>query len=429
VGRPNVGKSTLFNRLAGVRRAITHSTPGVTRDPISLQVELEKGRLVRLTDTGGFTTDGDTLAQAISRRALDTVQRAAVILLVVDATEMSALDQEFIEQLRPFQERLIVVVNKVDTEERDPLAWEYYSLGVDRVAAVSAAHGRGIDELLDTMADLLGTAPDHAMPDDGGVLRLAVLGQPNTGKSTLVNYLTRVDGSLVSELPGTTRDVLEGEFTWNDNRVVILDTAGIRRKSKVTENVEYYSVTRAIDTVEQAQVVILLIEAEKGLSDQDKKIAQLVVGKGRGIIIGINKWDLLPKIGNQFQAVKDRILFLFPVLAFAPIVPVSARTGSGVPKLMEQVLKVREQLSRRIETGTLNRHLQEWIAKTPPPTRGRHRWKVRYITQVSTLPARFIVFVNRRKDFPDAYIRFIGNQIRADFGLSSIPLKLEVRER
>ena len=428
VGRPNVGKSTLFNRLVKRRRAITHSTPGVTRDPISLVTDMD-GRSVRITDTGGFTTDQDSMARAISERALDTVKRSAVILLVVDATEMNALDQEFVEELRPYQDRLIVVVNKVDTDARDNLVWPYHELGIPRVIGVSAAHGRGVDELVSEIGDMLASASAGAAEEIGGALRLAVLGQPNTGKSTLVNQLTRSEGSLVSDIPGTTRDVIEGEFRWNDERVVILDTAGIRRKSRVTENVEYYSVTRAIGTIDEAEVVVLLVDAEKGLTDQDKKIAGLVVDKGRGIIIAVNKWDLMPRVGNQFQAVKDRILFLFPVLSFAPIVPISAKTGTGVDGLMKAVVTVRRQLDRRVDTGPLNRHLERWIERTPPPMHGHKRPKIRYITQVSTLPSRFVIFVNRKKGFPEAYVRYISNQLRADFGLSSIPLLIEVRER
>ena len=300
---------------------------------------------------------------------------------------------------------------------------------VSAPVGVSAAHGRGMTELLSEIDLMLEEAGSGEIEVPEPALRLAVLGQPNTGKSTLVNRLTNSNGSLVSDLPGTTRDVIEGEFRHGDERVVILDTAGIRRKSKVTENVEYYSVTRAIGTIEDAEVVVLLIDAEKGLSDQDKKIAGLVVDKGRGIVIAVNKWDLMPKVGNQFDAVKDRILFLFPVLSFAPIVPISARSGNGVSVLMKSIFAVRSQLHRRIDTGPLNRHLERWIERTPPPTRGRQRWKVRYMTQVSTLPSRFVLFVNRKKGFPEAYVRYISNQLRTDFGLSSIPLLIEVRER
>jgi GTP-binding protein len=450
VGRPNVGKSTLFNRLVGRRRAITDPTPGVTRDPVAAEAELD-GRSVRLVDTGGYTTDTDEMAKAISDRALGEIEHADAVLLVVDATELTALDELFLDELRPYEDRLILVVNKVDAPERRDLVWDFYRLGLERVVGVSAAHGRGTDELLEAIEEVLGerwaaaeadseaepeahpeldsVTAERGAPVTDDLVSLAVLGQPNTGKSTLVNRLTGTDGSLVSPVPGTTRDVIEGEFAWNDTRFRILDTAGIRRKNRVRESIEYYSVTRAIDTIEQADVVVLLIDAEKGLSEQDKKISALVVERGRGLVIGLNKWDLLPDIGNQFEAVRDRILFMFPVISFAPMIPLSAQSGRGVKELLAEVGKVHRQLHHRIDTGKLNRHLERWLERTPPPVRGSRRLKIRYITQVQRLPVTFIAFVSRRKGFPESYVSYIKNQIRADFGLSSIPFRLELRER
>lgn len=466
VGRPNVGKSTLFNRLHGRRRAITDPAPGVTRDPVVAEADLD-GRRVRLVDTGGYTTENDELARRISGRAIEEVGRADAILFLVDATELTALDEIFLEQLRPWEDRLILVVNKVDAPERRDLVWEFYRLGLPRVVAVSAAHGRGREELMEAIDEVLGPPPTGGRPgevadagdelhdgdafraggaptvdagDAGGdgpqpevrrpeVISIAVLGQPNTGKSTLVNRLTDSESSLVSPLPGTTRDVIEGAFEWEGATYRILDTAGIRRKSRVSESIEYYSVTRAIDTIEDAEVVVLLIDADKGLSDQDKKIASLVVERGRGLVLGLNKWDLLPRIANQFEAVRDRILFLFPVISFAPMIPLSAQTGEGVEKLLKAVDHVSRQLYHRVDTGKLNRHLERWLERTPPPVRGRGRLKVRYMTQVQRLPVTFVAFVNRRKGFPESYVGYLKNQIRADFGLSSIPLRLELRER
>lgn len=433
VGRPNVGKSTLFNRLIGRRKAITDPTPGVTRDPVGAPGLIE-GREVRFVDTGGYTTDADPLARAISDRAVRELRTAGVILFLVDATGLTSLDEVFLDQLRPFSDRLVLVVNKLDTEGRDDLVWEFYQLGLSRVVGVSATHGRGMDELRGVISELLEAAgepePATDKPEETpGTIRVAVLGQPNTGKSTLVNLLTESDASLVSDVPGTTRDVIEGEFARAGERFRILDTAGIRRKKKVSENIEYYSVTRAIDTISEADVVVLMIDAEKGLSEQDKKIAALVVERGRGLVLALNKWDLIPQVGNAFQAVRDRILFLFPVISFAPMIPVSARLGRGVDELVEAVKKVNRQLYHRIDTGKLNRHLAKWIAQTPPPVRGRGRLKIRYITQVQRLPVTFIAFVNRKKGFPDSYVGYLRNQIRADFGLSSIPFRLELRER
>ncbi|MEE8441292.1 MAG: ribosome biogenesis GTPase Der, partial [Spirochaetia bacterium] len=440
VGRPNVGKSTLFNRLVGHRRAITDSTPGVTRDPVGHRATLA-GLEVQLVDTGGFTTDGDELARAISERALRTIDQSEVVLLVVDGTDLTALDQEFLEQLRPCGARLVLVVNKLDTDKRDDLVWEFHALGVDRVVGISAAHGRGMEELEAAVQPLLNAEPAGALPsvlgagvlgarypgadDESDVVRLAILGQPNTGKSTLVNRLTESNNSLVSSQPGTTRDVIEGSFEWNSHRFLVLDTAGIRRKSKVTENVEYYSVNRAINTIKDAEVVVLLVDAEKGLTEQDKKISALVVEKGRGIILALSKWDLMPRIGNQFQAIRDRIDFLFPILRFAPLVPISGLTGSGVDLVLDAVLQVRSQLHHRVETGKLNRHLAKWIEENPPPIRGRRRPKIRYMTQVDRLPVTFVAFVSNRRGIAESYVGYLRNRIRADFGLDKIPIRLE----
>lgn len=457
VGRPNVGKSTLFNRLVGRRRAITDPTPGVTRDPVSSPAEID-GRRVRVVDTGGYTTESDDLARAISGRAMEEIEQADAVLLVVDATELTALDEIFLERLRPYEDRLILAVNKVDAPERASLVWDFYRLGLPRVVAVSAAHGRGYEELAEALDEILGEAgrpvpdadsaaatagssreeasgdaePGAGEPAADAVPRqidLAVLGKPNTGKSTLVNRLTGSDSSLVSPVPGTTRDVIEGAFVYQETFYRILDTAGIRRKNRVSQNVEYYSVTRAIDTIEEAEVVVMLVDVEEGLSDQDKKIAALVVERGRGLVMALNKWDLLPRIGNQFEAIRDKILFQFPVISFAPILPLSARTGRGVPELLKEVGKVHRQLHHRVDTGKLNRHLEQWVERTPPPVRGSRRLKIRYMTQVQRLPVTFVAFVSRRKGFPESYVSYLKNQIRADFGLTSIPLRLELRER
>lgn len=441
VGRPNVGKSTLFNRLVGQRRAITDPTPGVTRDPVSHSAVFA-GRNVRLTDTGGYTTDSDDMARAISARAMRSIEQSQVVLLVVDGTELTALDEVFLGELRRFSDRLVLVVNKLDTERRDDLIWEFHALGVDRVVGVSAAHGRGIAELESVVSPLLeqdsdddegaeetaGEGSEEADAEDGTV-RIAILGQPNTGKSTLVNYLTQSDNSLVSETPGTTRDVIEGSFRYEDHDFLVLDTAGIRRKSKVSENIEYYSVNRAIETIRSAEVIVLMIDADKGLTDQDKKISSLVVERGRGIILALSKWDLMPRIGNQFQAIRDRIDFLFPILKFAPLVPISGVTGSGVDRLLTTIVQVRSQLHHRVDTGKLNRHLRKWLEENPPPVRGKRRPRIRYMTQVDRLPVTFVAFVSSTKALADSYVQYLKNRIRADFGLDKIPFRLELRDR
>ncbi len=447
VGRPNTGKSTLFNRFVGRRRAITDPTPGVTRDPIEVRTELS-GRPIVIIDTGGYTTDRDELARLISGRALSAIESADVILFLVDATGATALDREFLEVLNAARDRIILVVNKVDSADRESLVWDFYEFGIESVIPVSSAHGLGMGALEAAIGEKLAdTGPrtpcaatvvaSTEQPDRESserltpeVTRLAVLGRPNTGKSTLVNRLTDSDRSMVSDVPGTTRDVIEGGFTRGRKRYAILDTAGIRRKSRVSQNIEYYSVTRAIDSIDDAEVIVLVVDVVRGLSDQDKKIAGLVVDRGRGLVLALNKWDLLPDVPNQFTAVSDRIRFQFPVLSFAPMVALSAQTGFGVDALIREVDQVRSQLDRRVDTGLLNRHLKAWLERTPPPVVGRRgRPKMRYITQATRFPMTFVAFVNRKKDFTDSYVGYLKNQIRADFGLTKIPFRLELRER
>lgn len=446
VGRPNVGKSTLFNRLVGRRRSITDATPGVTRDVVSEPATIG-GRRVVLVDTGGYTKGGDELSHTISERAIAGLQQACAIVLVVDATSLTAEDEEFVEVLRSYSDRVLVAVNKIDTDARDDLVWEALRFGFDPVLGVSAAHGRGTAELAEAIVDRIGEQPQlGAVLEDASAgseetagpgeerelpreIRIAILGQPNTGKSTLANRLVGRDASIVSEKPGTTRDVIAGDFLWRGAAFELADTAGIRRKSKVSEPIEYYSVTRAIDTIATAEVVVLMIDATKGLAEQDKKIANLIVERGRGVVLALNKWDLLPEVKNQFEAIRDRIRFFFPILAFAPIVPISAQDGSGVEKLMATIVAISKQLRSRVETGKLNRAVQSWVERTPPPMRNHRPFRVRYATQVGRLPVTFVLFVNRRRGFPASYVQFLKNRFREEFGIDKIPIRLELRER
>jgi GTP-binding protein len=477
VGRPNVGKSTLFNRFVGKRKAITDPTPGVTRDPIFHRTEIE-GRACMLIDTGGLTESREYLDTLITSQSLSTIEQADILVFVLDVTEVTPEDEEFLGRLRQMSDRIVLAVNKVDNEQRAQMVYEFYSLGFDTIFPISATHGEGVEELAEELIRRIEQAEHKRIREQklnsteieelrktvSGILEadiaeiqaeaaaegitidaekllradrrasqpwdisIAILGQPNTGKSTLSNLLTGTNSSIVSEVAGTTRDVLEGSFSLDGIKYRLLDTAGIRRKNKVKEDLEYYSVTRAISAIEEAEVVFLMIDAEKGLSDQDKKIAAQVVKLGRGIILCVNKWDLLEDVPNRLQAVQDRINFLFPVLEFAPILPLSAKNGDGVKELLETATKIQRMLSTRVDTGLLNRKLKAWQEHTPPPSRKGFFWKVKYITQVSVLPMKFILFVNRKKDFPESYIGFIKNRIRGDFGVNRIPIQFEVRD-
>lgn len=439
-----MGKSTLFNRLIRKRRAITDPTPGVTRDAVEADWTVE-GRRVRLLDTGGYTESSERFDPIVAQRSLEAAFIADVIILVMDVTMVAPEDESYMEQLAPVRDRVVLAVNKVDNEAREHEAWNFYRYGFADVVPVSAEHGRNVDALVEVvlrrLEELEAQEEAEAVNEADGAeaagaeaaaeqqhIRVAVLGQPNTGKSTLVNALTGSDTSLVSEIPGTTRDVVEGTFEYRGVAYELLDTAGIRRKQSVTENVEYYSVNRAIGSIAEADIVLLLVDAEKGLSEQDKKIARLIVERGRGLLLVLNKWDLMEGITNALNAVSDRIRFVFPILSFAPIVPVSATEKSGFTKLLDTTYRAYAQLQKRIGTGELNRALASWTELTPPPYVRGKRVKLHYITQVSAHPVVFVLFVSRARGFPGSYQGYIVNRIREEFGFTDVPVRLDLRE-
>ena len=428
IGRPNVGKSTLFNRLIGRRRAITDPTPGVTRDPIP-ERWLLGNHPVTLVDSGGIKVEKDRMDDLVAQKSLSLLDQSDLIIFMMDCTEVNGEDQMLLKQLRPYTDKLVLVVNKIDDVTRDDLIWNFYNFGYQRVVGISAEHGLGIEELEDTLLGMLSLERADEPPEEPETIRLAILGKPNTGKSTLTNLLTGRDVSIVSDIAGTTRDVMRATFTYKGTDYTVLDTAGIRRRSKVDEDVEYYSVNRAIKTIDEADVVFLMVDVKEGLSDQDKKIASLIVRRGKGIIIVLNKIDLLKGIANELDAIKDRVRFLFPVLSFAPIVPIAAISGDEVGRLLDTAWMVWKQLNRRVDTSSLNESLRSWCSAYEPPRGASGHYKVLYATQVSTTPVRFLLFVNRIKDFPETYLNYLKNCMRKDLGLANIPIEISMRER
>ncbi|MEM5947945.1 ribosome biogenesis GTPase Der [Spirochaetia bacterium 38H-sp] len=428
-GRPNVGKSTLFNRLIGKRKAITHHVAGVTRDAVEERFSLKDKLPVTLVDTGGIMAEpGGVFDPLVKEKAIKEAEKADVILLLLDVVDFTAEDEELINLFRPFEDRVILVVNKVDSPQREDIAWNFMSLGFSSVCFVSAEHRLGIEELEDRICKLLPDSTVDTAAEEEPDIKISILGKPNTGKSTLLNTLLGEYRAIVSDVPGTTRDLLEGEFSYKGKRFFVVDTAGIRRKSKVHDDIEFFSVRRSLDTVAKSEVVILMVDAKEGLSEQDKKIAAVARKHGRGMVLAVNKWDLMEDIPNQFNAVKDRIRFLFPHISYVPIVKLSAKEGEGINNLLNKVIAVREQLHRKLDTGPLNRKLREWVERTPPPGKKALRYKVRYITQTSTMPVKFVLFVNRVKGFPSSYVSYIENNIRKEFGLLSIPIDIELRQ-
>jgi GTP-binding protein len=333
-GRPNVGKSTLFNRIYGRRLAITDSMPGVTRDAVAVESEIG-GRTVLLVDTGGIGEGEAELDAQVYARSRAEMSRADVVLLLVEVGGLTGEDEELLELLRKSGRPGILVVNKVDNPERDQLVSEFWRYGVDRVVGISAAHGLGIDDLEDAILEVMGSEGAVDESDIGEAddisdaevsaldrpVRLAIIGQPNTGKSSLLNRLVGEERAIVSDLAGTTRDTVEARFSFEGTEFLVVDTAGIRRKSRVNEDVEFYAVQRAYDAIDAAELAILVIDAVKGLSEQDKKIASRLTDRGRATVVALNKWDLLDDRGNQLEAITDRINFLFPVFQYVPIMP------------------------------------------------------------------------------------------------------------
>lgn len=433
IGRPNVGKSTLFNRLTGKRRAITDPTPGVTRD-LMTETWILNGHAVSLTDSGGVRLEKGGFDELVAKKSLSLPEKADAIIFLMDCTEVTPEDQRLLKELRPYTDKIVLTVNKIDDVTREDLIWNFFSYGYQRVVGISSSHGLGIGDLEETIAGMLDLDNEEGLGEEEEVresekLKLAILGKPNTGKSTLANMLTGDDISIVSPVAGTTRDVVKGSFSYKGNDFTILDTAGIRRKAKVEEDVEYYSVNRAIKTIDEADVVLLVIDTVEGLAEQDKKIANLIVRRGRGVLIVMNKTDLLTGVANERQAIEDRVRFLFPVLNFAPLCFISAATGEGIKEMLDTVLKVNMQLSKRIDTAILNTALTEWSESYQPPRGSEGHYKVYYGTQISVRPVKFLFFINRKKDFPQVYIQYLKNCIRRDLGFAQIPVEIDLRER
>jgi GTP-binding protein len=439
LGRPNVGKSSLFNRLAGRQRSITDPTPGVTRDVLEAELDLG-GRRVRLLDTGGFTLGRGELEREVSRRSLAIAAASDLTLALVEIAGLTREDQALFDRLRRlpgFRDKVVLVINKVDGPKQDMALGEFQGLGFARLAAVSAAHGRGIAELkaliLKAREETCGLGGTEAVlpiarePAAGAELRLAIIGKPNTGKSTLLNRLLGEERALVSEAPGTTRDPVGGTLHYRGRSMRILDTAGIRRKSRVSEAVEYYSVNRAIKSIGEADLVVLLMDVREGVSEQDKKIADLAVRAGRGVILALNKCDLLAGPKKELRGIEEKVRFFFPLLDFAPLVTLSAVSGSGADRLLAEALEVGRQLQRRVPTGKLNLAVKRWVAEYALPVRGKNV-KIRYATQTGANPVRFLFFVNSLRLFPARYLQYLKNRIRADLGFAKVPVDIELRE-
>ena len=429
VGRPNVGKSTLFNKLIGQRLSIVDDTPGVTRDRIYGDCEwLSKHFL--LIDTGGIEPKSDDIIlKQMSRQAQLAIDSADVIILVTDLKSgVVATDEEVAAMLQKSGKPIILCVNKCDKVGETPLEYyEFYNLGLGEPIAVSSVHGHGTGDLLDEVLKYL--PEDIEEETDDNLISVAVIGKPNVGKSSLINRISGQERAIVSDIAGTTRDATDTYITNEFGDFVFIDTAGLRRKSKVEDQIEKYSVIRAKMAVERANVCIIMIDAVEGFTEQDSKVAGIAHEMGKACIIAVNKWDALEKDGKTMDSYRKKLMNDFSFMSYAPIIFISAKTGQRIDRLFELIKFVDEQNATRISTGKLNDVLAAATARVQPPTDKGKRLKIYYITQASTRPPTFVCFVNSKELFHYSYQRYIENQIREVFGLEGTPTRFVIRER
>jgi GTP-binding protein len=429
VGRPNVGKSTLFNRLLGRRAAIVEDTPGVTRDRNYAEAQWDDRRFT-LVDTGGFDTDpSDELVAQMGSQARFAAEEADLVLFVVDARDgLLPADAEIAQYLRQHCREALVVVNKVDAPKVHDAALEFHSLGLGEVYAVSAEHNRGIEELRSALEDRIPPGPeDEARPDEA--VRVAVLGRPNVGKSSLVNRLLGAERLVVSPVAGTTRDCIDTQVQAFGKDYLLIDTAGIRRKSRIEENVERWSVGRTIHTIERAHVCLVLLDATEGLTDQDSRILHLVDKAGRGAVLCLNKWDLVEKDDKTFDRDVKEIRGKLGSFGHLPVVSISALTGLRVPKLFEAVDKVHAEWAKRIPTSAVNEFLEAAMRELQPQVTKGKRSRIYYMTQVRTAPPVFTSFSSYPEGITESYQRFLMNRLRQAFGFEGVPVTIRFRAR
>lgn len=429
VGRPNVGKSTLFNKLTGKRLAIVEDTPGVTRDRIYSECEW-LNHTVMLIDTGGIepkTDDG--MLSKMRDQANIAIESADIIILVTDLLSgVTANDADIAAMLLKSGKPVVLCVNKCDRIGEPPAEfYEFYNLGLGDPIAVSSVHGHGTGDLLDACFKYIDFDKEDEYDED--TVKVAIIGKPNVGKSSLVNRIAGEERVIVSDMAGTTRDATDTEVENKYGKFVLIDTAGIRRKSRVDDNVEKYSVLRSYMAVDRSDVCIIMIDATEGFTEQDSKVAGYAHEQGKACVIAVNKWDAVEKDGNTMNKFQKELEADFSFMSYAPIVFISALTGQRVDKLFELIVSTYEQNCRRISTGMLNDMLSYATAKVQPPSDKGKRLKLYYMTQASTKPPTFVVFCNRSDLFHFSYQRYIENQIRETFGLTGTPIKIVVRER
>jgi GTPase len=430
VGRPNVGKSTLFNRLTSARTAIEEKVPGVTRDRL-YGVSEWCGRNLVIIDTGGMSFGRDDQITTLVRQQVNlAIDEANLILFTLDGREgLTALDKEIAELLRRSGKIIITVINKVDYHEMDVVKYNFYALGFGDPISVSAAHGRGTGELLDQICNLLPLEQDSEETTDVDAVKVAVIGRPNVGKSSMINKLLGEERVIVSQIPGTTRDAIDTFFKHGDQPYILIDTAGMRRKSKVKDAVEYYSVLRSLKAVQRSDLALLLLDGVSGITEQDQKLAGYVDQAGRGLILVVNKWDLAKDRGKDRQIYLENIKRSFSFVPYAPVIFVSALTGWRLDKMFPLIVQTWQEQHKRIPTALLNELLEDAISVNPPPNVKGKRIKIFYATQPEVKPPTFVFFANEPDLIHFSYRRYLENRLRESFIFSGTPIVIKLKKR
>lgn len=443
LGRPNVGKSTLFNRLTKTKKAIIDDTPGVTRDVLKQEFLLGENEIpVILQDTGGLTDEGDILNPLVQKKSVEALKTSDLILFMVEAKNVLPIEEEFINMIRKSSKPAIIIMNKSDSLDKDIYIHDFHQYGLGEPLPISAAHNRNIDELLEMIEAKLQlnieeededasneeTETSEAKEQDESLIKIAIVGKPNVGKSSLLNKITQKERSIVSNIPGTTRDIIDESITYKNHEFRFLDTAGIRKKSKVSEDIEYYSVNRSIKAINDADITLLVIDSLEDVSEQDKKITDQIVKNGKGLIVLFNKMDLYD---NSEEAIKKRreiLEFKFPQISYAPTLAISAVTGKGIGSLLEKILLVKGNLNRKITTSKLNAFIQD-VVKRYQPSSKKGVLRISYGVQSSIAPVEFIFFLNNTSLISDNYRQYISNRLREYFHYEGVPIKIIYKEK